>query len=119
MGTVLTNPFELNFGGLAARNAENIKEAETTSGLLSSETRTTSCNSIYPNLQVEIYEQTRVHPNPYNNPNLAVTCEGYYYPDNPGNGDRNCGTQVGRFTFLQAIFKEIYLLKVLNNTIHP
>ena len=28
MGTVLTNPFELNFGGLAARNAENIKEAE-------------------------------------------------------------------------------------------
>ena len=24
MGTVLTNPFELNFGGLAARNAENI-----------------------------------------------------------------------------------------------
>jgi len=52
MGTVLTNPFELNFGGLAARNAENIKEAETTSGLLSSETRTTSCNSIYPNLQV-------------------------------------------------------------------
>jgi len=93
MGTVLTNPFELNFGGLAARNAENIKEAETTSGLLSSETRTTSCNSIYPNLQVEIYEQTRVHPNPYNNPNLAVTCEGYYYPDNPGNGDRNCGTR--------------------------
>ena len=30
MGTVLTNPFELNFGGLAARNAENIKEAEST-----------------------------------------------------------------------------------------
>ena len=93
MGTVLTNPFELNFGGLAARNAENIKEAETTSGLLSSETRTTSCNSIYPNTQVEIYEQTRVHPNPYNNSNLSVTCGGYYYPDNPGNGVRNCGTR--------------------------
>ena len=93
MGTVLTNPFELNFGGLAARNAENIKEAETTSGLLSSETRTTSCNSSYPNTQVEIYEQTRVHPNPYNNSNLSVTCQGYYYPDNPGNGVRNCGTR--------------------------
>lgn len=94
MGTVLTNPFELNFGGLAARNAENIKEAEsTTPSLLSSETRTTSCNSLYPNTQVEIYEQTRVHPNPYNNSNLSVTCEGYYYPDNPGNGARNCGTR--------------------------
>ena len=28
MGTILVNPFELNFGLLAARNAENIKEAE-------------------------------------------------------------------------------------------
>ena len=94
MGTVLTNPWDLNFGGLAARNAENIKEAQsTTPSLLSSETKTTSCNSLYPNLQVEIYEQTRVHPNPYNNPNLTVTCEGYYYPDNPGNGVRNCGTR--------------------------
>ncbi len=94
MGTVLTNPFELNFGGLAARNAENIKASEsTTPSLLSSETRTTSCNSLYPNTQVEIYEQTRVHPNPYNNSNLSVTCEGYYYPDNPGNGARNCGTR--------------------------
>jgi len=93
MGTVLTNPWDLNFGGLAARNAENIKKAETTSGLLSNETRTTSCNSLYPNTQVEIYEQTRVHPNPYNNSNLTVTCEGYYYPDNPGNGVRNCGTR--------------------------
>lgn len=94
MGTVLTNPFELNFGGLAARNAENIKASEsTTPSLLSSETRSTSCNSLYPNTQVEIYEQTRVHPNPYNNSNLSVTCEGYYYPDNPGNGARNCGTR--------------------------
>ena len=48
MGTVLTNPFELNFGGLAARNAENIKKAEsTTPSLLSGETRTTSCNSLH------------------------------------------------------------------------
>jgi hypothetical protein len=93
MGTVLTNPYELNFGGLAARNAENIKEAETTSGLLSSETRTTSCNSQYPNSQVEIYEQTRVHPNPYNNSNLTVTCEGYGYPDSTGYQIRNCGTR--------------------------
>ncbi len=92
MGTILSNPYEMNFAQ-TARNAENIKEAETTSGLLSSETRTTNCNSTYPNTQVEIYEQTRVHPNPYNNSNLSVTCEGYYYPDNPGNGDRNCGTR--------------------------
>tara|TARA_B110000285_G_scaffold64866_1_gene74521 strand:+ start:3001 stop:4260 length:1260 start_codon:yes stop_codon:yes gene_type:complete len=92
MGTVLTNPYELNFGGLASRNAENIKAAESSTTLMSGETKSTSCNSQYP-AQVEIYEQTRAHPNQYNNPNITLTCEGYYYPDNPGSGVRNCGTR--------------------------
>ena len=94
MGTVLTNPFELNFGGLASRNAENIKAAEsTTPSLLSSETITTSCNSIYPNTQIEIYEQTRAHPNPYNNSNIYTSCGGYGYPDSTGYQPRPCGTR--------------------------
>ena len=53
MGTVLTNPYELNFGGLASRNAENVTFAVET--LTTSTTRydvisslATACNALTP-----------------------------------------------------------------------
>ena len=61
--------------------------------LLSNETVTMSCASIYASQNIEIYQQTREHPNPYNNSNIAQTCQGYNYPDNPGSGIRDCGVR--------------------------
>ena len=97
MGTILVNPFELNFGLLAARNAENVvfEASNTQTTLLPNETITTACNSMYPTTNVEIYQEIRDHPNPYNNSNITVTCQGYNYPDNPGTSgaNRKCGTR--------------------------
>ena len=61
--------------------------------LLSNETVTMSCASLYATKNIEIYQQTKQHPNPYNNPNIAQTCQGYNYPDNPGSAIRNCGVR--------------------------
>tara|TARA_R110002012_G_scaffold144410_3_gene302646 strand:- start:5311 stop:6633 length:1323 start_codon:yes stop_codon:yes gene_type:complete len=86
-----SNPFNQNCAVFLSEN--KVFNASNAPILLSNETVQPGCASFYSNSNIEIYQQTTEHPNPYNNPNIAQTCQGDDYPDNPGSGIRDCGVR--------------------------
>ncbi len=86
-----SNPFNQNCAVFLSEN--KVFNASNAPILLPNETVQPGCASFYSNSNIEIYQQTKEHPNPHNNPNITQTCQGYDYPDNPGSGIRDCGVR--------------------------